>query len=99
MKKEIMKFTCRVFKEKIFDAFICPILGDEFREDWIANDKEYIYSIDGRKYCLTVKVHGRSIHEKYSDKDFIRDLLKDDDQTKNLIAYYLEGRILSRQGA
>lgn len=77
--RTLISFSDRSDKEKIFDAVIAPILGNDFKSRWIDDDKTYYYGIYGKYFCLMVtkgneKLSAKAdnyIHSKYSREDFI----------------------------
>lgn len=61
-------FTEKADKEKIFDLFLYKMLGTEYRDKWIADDKEYVYGKDGSNYWIEVNMKkGNILRRCYPD--------------------------------
>ena len=75
----LISFSDIKYKEKIFDTVIAPILGNDFKDRWIDDDKTYYYGIEGEYFCLMVTKGNEKLsakadnysHCKYSREDFI----------------------------
>lgn len=61
-------FTEKADKEKIFDLFLYKMLGTEYRDKWITDDKEYVYGKDGNNYWIVVNMKkGTILRRCYPD--------------------------------
>lgn len=66
--KILKYFTEKADKEKIFDLFLYKMLGIEYRDEWVADDKEYVYGKDESNYWIEVNTKkGNILKRCYPD--------------------------------